>query len=322
MLRFLKKWTLMPFAAKHVWMPGRTFRGPVVLNEIEEFSLSHVQRHIEMLASEIGERHDGKIDALNKARDYIESAFAQSGMATTRQNFPLGGQVCSNVIAELDGDSNLVFVIGAHYDTTPGSPGANDNGSGVAALLEMARLLSLRKLPMRFRFVAFANEEHVGLPASSMGSYLYASNCRQRQDQIVGMWSLETLGFYSQTANSQRYPDPLNLFYPTTGNFVAFVGNYDSRSFVRTCVGAFRSQRKFPCEGIAAPESISDILRSDHWGFWQSGYLALMVTDTANYRYSHYHSATDTPDKFDPRCLARVINVLADAAITVASTFL
>jgi Zn-dependent M28 family amino/carboxypeptidase len=144
-----------------------------------------------------------------------------------------------------------------------------------------------------------------------MGSHVYAAECAARGERITGMWSLETLGSYSTEPHSQRYPAPFDLFYPTTATFVAFVGDETSMAWIHRSISAFRRIRPgFPSEGVAAPTKSADINRSDNWGFWQAGYPALMVTDTANFRSDAYHTPADTPEKVNFRALARLANVL------------
>lgn len=316
--RPIKKWALLLFAAKFVQMPGRSVGySEVILSPAEQEIAARVQHHVEHLASNIGERNASHPSKLTLAADYIEQSLQESGYVVARE--PLSDtKHGSNLIAELPGKSKHIFVVGAHYDTVLGSPGANDNGSGIAAMLEMARALRPLSPELTLRFIAFANEEHEGEPPQSMGSFIYAQQCKQRGEQIVAMWSLETLGFYSNEANSQKYPSPFDLFYPTRGNFLAFVGDEHSRNLVRKSVGIFRSFRGFPCEGVAAPDKLRDTTRSDNWGFRQAGYPALMVTDTANYRYPHYHAATDTSSQLTYPSLARVIRLLADTAKAIA----
>ncbi|MBP0030059.1 MAG: M28 family peptidase [Roseofilum sp. Guam] len=140
-----------------------------------------------------------------------------------------------------------------------------------------------------------------------MGSLVYAKICKQRQDNIVGMISLETMGYYSDELGSQQYPTPLNLFYPLQGNFIAFIGNMDSGNWVKQVIGSFHQHTQFPSEGAAVPNLLPGIGWSDHWSFWQQGYPALMITDTAPFRYPYYHTAEDTPDKIDYGKLARVV---------------
>ena len=203
-----------------------------------------------------------------------------------------------------------IVVVGAHYDSVYGSPGANDNATGVAALLEMARS-SKEWIPARtLRFVAFVNEEPPYFQTDNMGSRVYARRCRERGENITAMYSLETIGCYSDAENSQIYPFPFKLFYPTRGNFLGFVGNTSSRSLVRKSIRIFRENSAFPSEGIAAPGGLTGIGWSDQWSFWEEGYPGVMLTDTAIFRYKHYHKMADTPDKIDYERMARVVDGL------------
>jgi hypothetical protein len=297
--RKIHKWLLMPLVWKYLAMPGSSCGFDEAQSETEREIEANLRAHVEMLASRIGERHKGVPQQLTRTRAYIAERLRESGRDVREHRFADG----VNLVAG-DGD----IIVGAHFDTVPGSPGANDNASGIAVMLELARLLP----DSRLRFVGFDNEEHVGQPATAMGSYCYAQECSSRAEKISGMWSLETLGCYLQEAGSQRYPQPFDMFYPTIGNFVAFVGNDASRDWVRRCVREFRRAGAFPCEGLAAPSKYADIDRSDQWGFWQFGYPALMVTDTAEFRYAAYHTPQDTPEKLNYRALARVTRVLGD----------
>jgi Zn-dependent M28 family amino/carboxypeptidase len=191
-----------------------------------------------------------------------------------------------------------------------GAPGANDNGSGVAAVLELARLLRDATPARTLRCVLFVNEEPPFDQTDVMGSRVYARRSRERGENIVGMFSLETVGWYSEKPGSQRYPFPLSLFYPSTGNFIAFVSNLASRALLHEAIASFRRHAGIPSEGVAAPAFIPGVDWSDHWSFWQEGWPALMVTDTAPYRYPHYHAAEDTPDKVDYERLARLVTGL------------
>jgi Zn-dependent M28 family amino/carboxypeptidase len=211
-------------------------------------------------------------------------------------------------------------IVGAHYDSVMGSPGANDNGSGVASLLEISQLLSRTKNSRTIRLIAFTNEEPPFFLRRNMGSRVYASRSRHRQEDIVGMLSLETMGYYSEAPNSQEYPFPFSFFYPDTANFIGFVGNIRSRHLVRLCLEAFRRTTKFPSEGTAAPGWITGIGWSDHWSFWREGYRAIMITDTAFFRYEHYHTRQDTPEKIDYDGLARVTKGLAEVVTELANS--
>lgn len=198
------------------------------------------------------------------------------------------------------------IVIGAHYDTAIGTPGANDNATGVAALLELSRLSAHNQFERTLEFVFFTNEEPPSFQTGEMGSLVYARTLRKDNARVVAMISLETIGSYSDARNSQHYPAGFAALYPDTGNFIAFVGDTSSRKLVRCVVESFRRSAKFPSEGIAAPANLPGIGWSDHWSFWQQGYPALMVTDTAPFRYPYYHRALDTPNKLDFERMARV----------------
>jgi Zn-dependent M28 family amino/carboxypeptidase len=210
------------------------------------------------------------------------------------------GQTCHNIEAEIRGADAKILLIGAHYDSVFGSPGANDNGTGVAATLALARRFATAKPKRSLRFVAFVNEEPPYFLSGEMGSLVYARRCKERGDKISAMISLETIGYFSDAAHSQTYPSPgLGLFYPKVGNFIGFVSNVQSRALLRRVIALFRKHAKIPSEGAALPAFIPGVSWSDQWSFWRHGYPAIMVTDTAPFRYPHYHSSSDTPDKLD-----------------------
>ena len=207
--------------------------------------------------------------------------------------------------------SHQIVVVGGHYDSVAGCPGANDNGTGVAATLALAQAFASRKLSRTLRFVAFVNEEPPYFQTEQMGSLVYARACRARGEKIVAMLSLETIGYYRDEPGSQQYPFPIGFLYPKTGNFIAFVGNTASRRLVKKVTASFRRQVQFPAESGAFPSALPGIGWSDHWAFWQMGYPALMVTDTAPFRYPYYHTPHDTPDKVDYEPFTRTTAGLA-----------
>jgi Zn-dependent M28 family amino/carboxypeptidase len=227
-----------------------------------------------------------------------------------RQSFPVGDVSCDNLEVEIPGGARRdeIIVVGAHYDSVLGSPGANDNGSGVAAVLELARRWAGRERARTVRYVTFVNEEPPYFRTDRMGSLVYARRCRERGDRVVAMITLETMGCYRSDTGSQQYPFPVGLFYPSRGDFIAFVGNTANARLVRQCIRTFRERASFPSEGGALPGWLPGIGWSDHWAFWQAGFPGIMVTDTAPFRYAHYHSAADTPDKLDYDRLARVVD--------------
>lgn len=279
-----------------------------------------LEKHVSMLAEHIGERNLWHYEGLDASARYIGKALRGFGYKVHRQEFSVEGVTVANVEGERTGTSlpEEILVVGAHYDSLIGSPGANDNASGVAGVLEIARLLATRKLSRTIRFVAFVNEEPPFFQTPHMGSRVYASRARRRKEQIVAMLAIETIGYYSDAAGSQSYPFPLQLFYPKTANFIGFVGNVSSRHLLHRVLHTFRQFTDFPAEGIAAPAWVTGISWSDHWSFWEEGYPAVMVTDTALFRYEHYHSPHDTANKLEYERMAQVVTgisrVVADLA--------
>jgi hypothetical protein len=294
-------------------MPGESYHGALPPLSAGERSLAKLlQGHVEKLAGEIGERNLYRYESLSAALNYIEAAFAVAGFSVRRQGYDVRGRECYNLEAGLSGTDRKdeIVVVGAHYDSVLGCPGANDNASGVAATLSLARAFSGTRPSRTLRLVAFVNEEPPCFQTELMGSWVYAKECRKRRENITAMVSLETIGYYSDQEKSQIYPPPFGWLYPSKGNFIAFVGNVKSRGLVRAAVEKFRSHAKFPSEGGAVPGFIAGVGWSDHWSFWQEGYPAIMVTDTAPFRYPFYHKADDTPDKVDYERMARVVGGL------------
>jgi Zn-dependent M28 family amino/carboxypeptidase len=197
--------------------------------------------------------------------------------------------------------------VGAHYDTLPGTVGADDNATGVAAVLELARQLRGSRPRKTVRFVIFVNEEPPFFQTSRMGSLLYARQLRRENVRISAMISLEMPGFYSDVPGTQNYPALLSLFYPSRSDFVGFVGNSESRELVRNAIRVFWESTRFPSEGIAAPSEWPGIGWSDQWSFWQESYPAIMITDTALFRYPYYHTPLDTANRLDFDRIARVV---------------
>lgn len=294
-------------------MPGRSFSGPLLpLSEKEADTSIKLKTHVHTLAEKIGERNLWRYDALGDSADHIRDSFRSVGYSPLEQSFSVEGKTVRNIEAVLPGDDQRsAVVVGAHYDTVRGSPGANDNATGVAGVLELARLLSAHRPNRDIRFVAFVNEEQPFFATDGMGSWRYAKRCAARGEVISAMLSLETIGYYCDEPGSQHYPFPFGLFYPNRGNFIGFVGNLRSWRLVRKAVRSFRQNAAFPSEAVAAPGWMTGIGWSDHWAFWRVGYPAAMVTDTALFRYAEYHTAADTTTVVDAKRLARVVHGLA-----------
>ena len=281
-------------------MPGKNISKPAPLSPDEVVLREELRANVQTLAGEIGERNMWHYAQLNAAAEFIEDSFSRAGLRTRRDSYDMQGQACHNIEAEIPGARPEILLIGAHYDSVFGSPGANDNGTGVAATLALAQHFAGRKPNHTLRFVAFVNEEPPYFLSDEMGSFIYASRCKARGDKISGMISLETIGYFSDAPHSQTYPSPgLGIFYPNVGNFIGFVSNVHSRALLRRVVALFRKHAKIPSEGAALPAFIPGVSWSDQWSFWRCGYPAIMVTDTAPFRYPYYHSSSDTPDKLD-----------------------
>jgi hypothetical protein len=293
-----------------VWMPGDDPPEPLPApSETERAAAVALRGHVNELAGAIGERNDDHPDALRRAADYVERELVGAGYEVTRQPVPTHDQTFDNLEVTLAGagKASEIVVVGAHYDSAEGAPGANDNASGVAALLVLAERLRTYTPARTLRLVAFVNEEPPHFKTDRMGSLVYARACKARGDDVRAMLSLETMGYYSDVEGSQKYPAPLSLFYPSSGSFIAVVGDVNARPLVHEVVAGLRASGAFPTEGGALPGSLPGISWSDHWAFWEQGYPGVMLTDTAPFRYPDYHEPTDLPDKVDYDKLARVV---------------
>jgi len=305
-----------------VSMPAHSYSGPLKPLSQDEVSIrDNLKNHVALLGGKIGQRNVYSFNNLCAAANYIRQQFANAGYAVTEQKYEAEDRQVSNIIIETGSTNSFakILVVGAHYDSAPGIPGANDNASGVAALIELARLIK-RDMPTsaKIRFVAFVNEEPPFFFTDKMGSFVYAKECRKKGENIAAMFALETIGYYSDADKSQHYPPGFAMLYPDKGNFIGFIGNLRSRQLVRKSVRTFRKTTPFPSEGIATFGWIPGVFWSDHWSFWKHGYPAVMVTDTAPFRYPYYHKHEDTPEKIDYDKMARVVsglfNVIRDAA--------
>ncbi len=306
-----------------IWKESYT--DPVFLSPEEEMVKARLEGHVNRLASEIGIRNTAKPDALEAAALYIENALRDEGLSVRPQVFHLAdGTTARNIEAVIHGYDNIApcLIIGAHYDSVD-CPGANDNASGVAALLEIARAISTEGKPRNtIRFVAFANEEAPYFGSDGMGSWVYVRDFLQEKKNAYGMICLEDIGYYSTEPGSQTMPHPLSAIYANNvGNFVAICGNSESKDLVATVLKAFRSHCRFPSEGLAAPtDLVPDITLSDNMSFWRAGIKAVMVTDTVYLRYPHYHQPTDTAEQLAYPSFARVTCGLSDTVWTLINS--
>jgi Zn-dependent M28 family amino/carboxypeptidase len=272
---------------------------------------------VRYLSDEIGQRSYLDIPELNRTADFIEDKLSSFGYRVAREEFSYGEGTYYNIISDIKGkeeNEDGMLLVGAHYDTVVGTPGADDNASGIAGLLELARL-SAQSPPRRaMRFAAFCLEEPPAFMTSRMGSYVHARRCREKEDRIFGMISLEMLGYYSDYKGSQLYPSSIfRLFYPDRGNFIAFVGNISSKPFTKNMRDAFRAHSSLPVETLHGISLVPGVDFSDHRSFWKFGFPAFMITDTAFYRNPNYHGPGDTAETLDYEKMAELIRGLHKA---------
>lgn len=305
-------------------LPGRSFTGPEPAVTPTELSLaSRLRVHVQAIAS-TPHNLNKYPQELEAAADYIGGVLSSYGYRPQPQIFEVGGKQVRNIAVTLNASGTAppkrTIVIGAHYDSFDDAPGACDNGTGTAAIIELARLLAdLKTADTRIIFVLFVNEEPPYFQTPNMGSVHFAKLLADRGEPVAAMLSLETIGYFSDQPGSQNYPTPLNKVFPTTANFIAFVAITGSRDLLQKVVGSFRRTTAVPSIGGVAPGWIEGVGWSDHWSFARMGFQALMVTDTAVFRNPNYHKPTDTAEKVDFDKLARVTLGLAQAIRDLAN---
>jgi Zn-dependent M28 family amino/carboxypeptidase len=272
---------------------------------------ARIQDTVSYLSETIGERSYLDPGKLRLAADFIETKLVSFGCMAEKQAISYRNNTYYNIWTEVEGTvapGDGIIVIGAHYDSAVGTPGADDNASGVAGLLELARLTAENPLKRTARFVAFTLEEPPAFMTRHMGSYICAKGLKDEGVRVYGMISLEMLGYFCSREGCQLYPASLfSLFYPKKGDFISFVGNLSSRAFTRKICNAFKEVSSFPVESLNAPAFIPGVDFSDHRNFWKFGYPAFMITDTAFYRNPNYHSPGDTAETLDYKKSAELI---------------
>jgi len=278
---------------------------------LENGPIDRLRRDVDRLAVEIGPRNIYHYEALQKAADHLETSLRETGYSPLLHRYETHDKAFFNISAELPGREHKdeIIVIGAHYDTHKDSPGANDNGSAIAALLELARHFVRRPTAATLRFVAFTNEESPFTRRKAMGSRIYAGECRRRRDNIIGMICLETIGCYSEEIGSQWLSFG-GLFLPRRGDFLVLVANPASKHLLRQVSATIAQKTALRIRPVILPTYCPGAWSSDHWSFWREGFPALMATDTAPLRYRYYHTREDTPDKVDFVWLSRVVSSL------------
>lgn len=304
------------------YMPGSSIGEPLPEpTAVERALAASLEDHVRALAADIGERNIYTDGSMAAATAYIEARMRAAGYDPERHGYTLtgmsseylAGRDADNLVAAVPGTErpHEVIVVGAHYDTVIASPGADDNASGVAALLALARWFRERPQARTLRFVAFANEEPPFFQTGDMGGHAYAARSRHRDERIAAMLSLDGIGYFTDEPGTQEFPAPgIDLAYPDRGHFIGFVTRMSDATLLRRAVGAFREHATIPSEGAAMPGTLPGVGWSDHWSFWQHDYPAFMVTDTLPFRYPHYHSSADIPERLDYQRMARVVEGL------------
>jgi hypothetical protein len=257
-----------------------------------------------------------QVEALDAMAAFIADGFREAGLRPSEQEFTVDGRVYRNVIASIGPAGGARVIIGAHYDVAGDMPGADDNASGIAGLLALARRLRPQepRLSRRIEFVAYTLEEPPHFATAQMGSAIHAQALHDQGVEVAGMICLEMIGYFSDEAGSQTYPLPgMERLYPSTGDFIAVVGNPESVVLAQAIHSRIRASG-MPAQQLVAPGDLPGVNFSDHRNYWHFGYPAVMITDTAFYRNPHYHRASDLPETLDYHRMARVVQGL-EAAI-------
>jgi len=280
--------------------------------ENSEFAKT-LESHVRKLADEIGDRSVFKYEKLDEAARYITQTLRSFGYNVEFQSYNVWDKTVRNIIASKEGvqKPEEIIIVGAHYDTCF-NPGADDNASSVAGLLELAKFFYHRQTNCSIKFVAFVNEEPPFFKTADMGSVFFVREAKAKGENIKATLILEMIGYYKDNPNSQRYPPFFGFFYPNKGNFIAVVGNPHSRRLLRQVTSTFRNHSRFPLESVLSFGFIPGADFSDHWSFWKEKYPALMITDTAFYRNPHYHISSDTYEKLNYESMAEVVKGLME----------
>ncbi len=304
--------------SKQGWRPSKT--SDLIFNDQDLQIADNLRQTVKYVAQDIGLRDYLNYDNLQKTAEFILDTFNSIGYDTEILEYTIDNQVFKNIIVNRLGRNKNAgtIVVGAHYDSCY-NPGADDNASGIAGLIELARLLKDEELNCNVKFVAFVNEEPPFFMTENMGSRVFARLAKKKKEAILAAIILESIGYYSDEANSQDYIQPLGLFYPNKGNFIAVVGNIPSSRAVLAVASSFKKNSTLPLEFLISPSFLPAVDFSDHWSFWKEGFRALMVTDTAFLRNKNYHTQNDSYETLDYKRMALVVRGLRSAILDLAN---
>jgi Zn-dependent M28 family amino/carboxypeptidase len=278
-----------------------------------------LKEYVTTLSGELSPRDAGHPDNLDRVAFFIQEKFGEYSNHVEEQPFSADYFTVRNISALFGPETGERIVIGAHYDVAGPYPGADDNASGVAGLLELARLLAEEELSLQVELVSYPLEEPPYFYTRNMGSFVHANTLKEKGVKVRAMLALEMIGYFKDEPGSQTYPlFLLRPFYPSKGNFIAVVGKLFQRKIVRTVRKAMRDATPLPVESINAPRLLPGIALSDHLNYWWAGFQAAMITDTAFYRNPNYHTALDTPDTLDYERMAQVVDGVKGAIHVLA----
>jgi Zn-dependent M28 family amino/carboxypeptidase len=283
-------------------------------------SAARLEQLVRKLSTDFADRTFDNETRLEGAAAYLESQLARLGVKVESQRFTAEGRPYRNLVVKLGPDTPEVMVVGAHYDVAGERPGADDNASGVAGLVELARLLKGQSFRQRVELVVYTNEEPPFFRTPYMGSAVHARSLAESGKRASLMLSLECIGYFSDARGSQDHPVRLlNVMYPTTGNFISLVGFYQDGDVARQVKAAMKSASDLPVYSINAPGFVVGVDFSDHLNYWNEGFVGMMVTDTAFYRNKAYHTPQDTADRLDYRRMAKVVDGVRAAVMQHAA---
>jgi len=270
-----------------------------------------LERHVRVLAEDCLPRDWHSTEGLAKASNYVSSQFQEAGGRVSWQAYEVRGRSFANLIATFGPEAGPRIIVGAHYDACGEQPGADDNASGVACLLELAQALGRTTPAGRVDLVAYTLEEPPFFRTPDMGSVRHARFLKASGSEVEAVIVLEMVGRFTEAPNTQRYPSPLlNLLYPDRGNFIAVSGRFGDIGLTREVKAALRAAAPLPVVSLNGPRWIPGLDFSDHYPYWDQGFSAVMITDTAFYRNGDYHTARDTPDRLDYLRMAQLVQGL------------
>lgn len=268
-----------------------------------------IKNHLTSITKTDQFRTYNDLDQLNATADYIKEVFNQYSDSVYIQEYNIGKNVYKNVICSFGTEHEKRIIVGAHYDVCGNQEGADDNASGVVGLLELARMLQGQKLNQRIDLVAYTLEEPPFFRTEYMGSYIHAKSLAENNVEVAGMIALEMIGYFKDEKKTQSYPlGFLSLFYGNKGNYITLVKKTGAGKFTRKFCKSFKSTKTIKTKKFTGPPSLPGIDFSDHMNYWNFGFKALMITDTAFYRNQNYHQTSDKMETLDLQRMAKVID--------------